>query len=225
MCFSATASFTASAILGGLGVVSLRAASGPREIPFAAIPFMFALQQFSEGIVWVALGHDAPHLGALAVQVYAFFAFVFWPAYVPWTTWLVEPGGPRRRLLMGTVVVGTGVAAWLMAALLLHPVVALPARHHLEYVGAPFLGAGTTALYLLASTASLLLSSRPGIRTFGVLVLASFALAYGFYATWFISVWCYFSGIVSVAVCLELMAKPRAMPGARGAGGFRAGAG
>ena len=209
MCFSATASFTAGAVLLGLGVVSLRSVPTPRQIPFAAIPLLFAIQQLSEGVVWLTFRYGAPQLGAIAVHIYVLFAFVLWPAYVPWTAWLVEPAGPRRRLLSATVVVGTGVAAWLMAALVLHPVVAVVSRHHLQYLSAPFLGIGATALYLVATTASLLLSSRPKVRAFGILVLVAFAAAYGFYATWFISVWCFFAGIVSAAVCLQLSIQSR----------------
>ena len=52
MCFSATASFTAGGVLLGLGTLTLRSARRSREVSFAAIPLLFAVQQLSEGIIW-----------------------------------------------------------------------------------------------------------------------------------------------------------------------------
>jgi hypothetical protein len=46
MCFSATASFSAGAFLLGLGSLTLKSARSPRERMFAAIPLLFAIQQF-----------------------------------------------------------------------------------------------------------------------------------------------------------------------------------
>ena len=51
MCFSATASFSAGAFLLGLGTLTLKSARRPRELPFAAIPLLFAIQQLSEGVI------------------------------------------------------------------------------------------------------------------------------------------------------------------------------
>ena len=49
MCFSATASFSAGTILLGLGTLTLKSARRPRELGFAAIPLLFAVQQLSCG--------------------------------------------------------------------------------------------------------------------------------------------------------------------------------
>ena len=57
MCFSATASFSAGAVLTGLGAVSLSKASSPREYPFASIPLLFGIQQITEGFVWLSMTH------------------------------------------------------------------------------------------------------------------------------------------------------------------------
>ena len=55
MCFSATASFTAGALLIALGSVTVSLAAAPRERPFAAIPLLFGLQQLIEGGIWLSL--------------------------------------------------------------------------------------------------------------------------------------------------------------------------
>ena len=38
---------------------------------------------------------------------------------------------------------------------------------------------------------------------FGVLALLSFGAAYAFYATWFISVWCFFAALLSAVIYLH----------------------
>lgn len=49
MCFSATASFTSSAVISDIGVATLAQVRHAREIPFAALPALFAVHQFAEG--------------------------------------------------------------------------------------------------------------------------------------------------------------------------------
>ena len=58
-------------------------------------------------------------------------------------------------------------------------------------------------LYLISTTVSPLLSTLRGVKVFGLLALLSFGAAYYFYATWFISVWCFFAALLSVVVYLH----------------------
>ena len=60
MCFSATASFSAGVVLIGLGTLTLRAASHPRELLLAAIPLLFGMQQVIEGAIWLTFLYEAP---------------------------------------------------------------------------------------------------------------------------------------------------------------------
>ena len=60
MCFSASASFTASAVLMPLGLYSHHLASHqerPDYKPLALVPFFFGVQQFVEGLERTALHH------------------------------------------------------------------------------------------------------------------------------------------------------------------------
>ena len=50
MCFSASASFVTAGITGAIGIVALTRVKGPREVPLAATPLLFAFQQH-RGIV------------------------------------------------------------------------------------------------------------------------------------------------------------------------------
>jgi hypothetical protein len=51
MCFSATASFSASIVIGTLGVVTFKKSKNSNLKFLGAIPFLFAVQQFTEGFV------------------------------------------------------------------------------------------------------------------------------------------------------------------------------
>jgi hypothetical protein len=60
MCFCATANFAGSAVLGAVGVATLMEVRHRRELLFAAVPTLFAIHQFTEGIVWLGLDHLIP---------------------------------------------------------------------------------------------------------------------------------------------------------------------
>ena len=64
MCFSATASLSAGTLLLGIGTLTLKSARHPRELPFAAIPILVAIQQLTEGVIWLTF----------RVSVWCFFA-------------------------------------------------------------------------------------------------------------------------------------------------------
>ena len=207
MCFSATASFSAGAILLGLGTLTLKSARRPRELPFAAIPLLFAIQQLSEGVIWLTFRYEAPQVNAVMTHVYSFFSHVLWPVYVPVAVLLIEPPGRRRRALLVFVAAGVAVGAYLLYIMVAYPVVSRPTGQHIEYVSPHFFAAAVMTLYLMSITFSLFLSTHRTVRVFGVLALSSFAAAYFFYATWFISVWCFFAALLSAVVYLHFVLR------------------
>ena len=206
MCFSATASFSAGALLLGIGTLTLKsalAAHRPRELAFAAIPLLFALQQLIEGVIWLTFSHPAPLLNAVLTHVYSFFSHVLWPVYVPIAVLLMEPEGGRRRALIAFVAAGTAAGLYLLYVLLAFPVVSRPTGQHIEYDSPHFFAAVTMTLYLLSTALSPLLSTHRMVVVFGALALLSFGAAYAFYATWFISVWCFFAALLSAVIYLH----------------------
>jgi hypothetical protein len=207
MCFSATASFTAGALLLGVGTLTIRKARQPRERPFAAIPLLFAVQQLTEGLLWLGFGWDTPQLNAVLTQVYSFFSHVLWPVYVPLAAWLLEPPGPRRRALVVVSAGGIAVGAYLLYGLFATPIVARPIGNHIDYDSSHFYVAVVITLYLTATTVSMLLSSHRVMKLFGVLALAGALAAYLFYARWFISVWCFFAAALSLVIYLHFAAR------------------
>jgi len=207
MCFSATASFTAGAFLVGVGTLTLKSVSRPRDLPFAAIPLLFAIQQLSEGVIWLTFHYEAPVLNTIMTHVYSFFSHVLWPVYVPVAVLLLEPSGWRRRALLVFVVAGVAVGGYLLYVMFAYPVFSRPIGQHIEYVSPHFFAAATMTLYLLSITFGLLLSTHRMVKAFGALALLSFAVAYYFYATWFISVWCFFAALLSVVVYLHFVLR------------------
>ncbi len=206
MCFSATASFSAGAVLLGIGTLTLRSALAlhrRRDLPFAAIPLLFAVQQLLEGVIWLTFSDEAPQLNSVMTHVYSFFSHVLWPVYVPVAVALMEPAGWRRRALVAFVAAGAAVGAYLLYVLVAFPVASRPTGPHIEYDSPHFFAAVTMTLYLLSTAISPLLSSHRMVVVFGVLALGSFSAAYAFYATWFISVWCFFAALLSAVVYLH----------------------
>ena len=207
MCFSATASFAAGALLLGLGTMTLREARDARQVPFAAIPVLFAVQQLSEGVIWWTFSHDAAPLNSVMTYLYSFFSHVLWPVYIPFAVLLMEPPGWRRTGLVAVVAIGAAVGAYLLYVLFAFSVVSQPVDQHVEYVSPHFFAALTMTLYLIATTASLMMSAHLRVRIFGVASMLAFALAYAFYARWFISVWCFFAALLSVLVFFHISAR------------------
>ncbi|MDT3706194.1 MAG: DUF6629 family protein [Thiobacillus sp.] len=215
MCFSATVSFSAGAFLLGIGTLTLKSARRPRELPFAAIPLLFAIQQLSEGVIWLTFRYEAPQLNAVMTHVYSFFSHVLWPVYVPVAVLLIEPPGWRRRALLAFVAAGVAVGGYLLYVLVTYPIVSRPIGQHIEYVSPHFFAAAAMTLYLMSTTLSPFLSTHRTVKVFGVLALLSFAAAYFFYTTWFISVWCFFAALLSTVVYLHFVLRRAERSGLR----------
>ena len=208
MCFSATASFSAGAVLLGIGVLTLKAARRPCEWPFAAIPLLFAIQQLIEGVIWLTFSADAPLLNTVLTHAYSFFSHVLWPIYLPVAVLMIEPAGARRRTLTALVLAGSAVGIYLLYVLVAFPVVSRPTGQHVEYDSPNFFAAEVMTLYLVSTTVSPLLSTLRGVKVFGALALLSFGAAYYFYATWFISVWCFFAAFLSAVIYIHFALRP-----------------
>jgi len=207
MCFSATASFTASATLIVLGTLAVRKAQTRAELPFAFIPVLFGIQQGLEGALWVGLHDHMSTLSIILTYAYSFFSHVLWPIYVPLASLAIEPAGLRRKVIAIIAIIGIAVGLYLLGLLLFLPITARVVEHHISYDSPYFYAELTMALYLLATSVSLMVSSHARVAVFGIIVFLSSAITYIFYNFWFISVWCFFSALMSAIVLWQLMAK------------------
>jgi len=213
MCFSATASFTAAALLTGAGAATLAQKPAPREIPFAAIPLIFAAHQAIEGAIWLKIGAGVSVSQCLIVP-WLIIAQVLWPAYIPASVILLDERPQRPWALWALLVAGLIVSGVLAGVLIQHPYSVTAVAEGLRYSTHHRFENQLLGLYLIAATAPLLLSHHRFVVLFGVVVLAgSIVTMIAFYEA-AASVWCFFAAIASVCVFLHQrrMAATRRAP-------------
>jgi hypothetical protein len=196
MCFSATASFIAGTALSVLGVATLRATRRKVEIPFAAIPLVFGIQQIVEGVLWLSFRFDAPQLNVAMTYLFSIFSHVLWPMFVPFSIGLLETVPWRRKAIWGFQGVGLLVGLYLLTMIVKFPVTAVAAAN-IVYISPHFYNIPVMLLYLAATCVGCFFSSDATIRLFGALALFLFALAYGFFSVALFSVWCFFAAVLS----------------------------
>jgi hypothetical protein len=212
MCFSAEASFTAGTVLLFVGAATVRRARVRSERPYAWIPVLFGVQQLLEGALWLTFPDRAPLLNTMLTHGYSLFSHVLWPIYVPVAALALETAPWRRRVLMAIAFTGSAVGLYLLAMLFKLPIVAVVKGRHILYESPHFYALAVMSLYLVGTCASLMFSSHVRVVAFGVAAFVSAVAAYVFYATWFISVWCFFAGVLSVIVLLYFTDSNRARP-------------
>jgi hypothetical protein len=203
MCFSASASFAATTGLLVVGTFTVRRVRRKSELPYAAIPLLFGIQQFIEGAIWLSFRFDVPLLNPALTSAYSLFSHVLWPACVPLAVLALEPVRWRRSVLSALFVAGAAVGLYLLLNMLRFPIISREAGGHVEYVSPHFYALVVMGAYLAGTCISGLFSSFGVVRLFGIGASLSFLAAYAAYANWFISVWCFFAAVLSVIVLLH----------------------
>lgn len=190
------------------GAATLNKAHRPAEVPFAAIPLLFGIQQIIEGILWLSFDLDAPPLKAVSTYAYSMFSHVLWPILVPISVGLLETRPLRRKFLAVFQASGIAVGLYLLYLIVRLPVTATLDRH-IVYASPHFYQLPVMSLYLAATCVSCMVSSHSLIRVFGVLALLSFGAAYWVHAAAFFSVWCFFAAILSLTIYLYFRQRSR----------------
>lgn len=214
MCLSAEVSFVAAAGLVPAGIFSMRQAwrGDRRYLPLATLPLLFGLQQFAEGVVWVAGAGQNMELIASASLFYMFFSWLAWPVWIPVLTFALET--PKRRpLFLAFVIVGAMLGAlqyfpyfahdgWLNTRFLSH-VIVYEGTELLDFVGRREF---TYAIYISVVILPLLLSSVRGVRIFGLLAFGVLVTTFTFFAYAYVSVFC-FGGAIMSSYLVWMMVK------------------
>lgn len=135
MCFSASASFSAGVVLTVIGIATIKKTHHKSQLLFASIPFVFGVQQFAEGILWITI----PKLNYFALQkmvtyIYLFFAHILWPLCVPIAILLIEKSSTRKTIQKILVVSGILVSFYLAYCLATYPVKAVIEGYHIKYI-------------------------------------------------------------------------------------------
>jgi hypothetical protein len=203
MCFSASVSLVAGTSLLVVGIVTVRKARHKDELPFAAIPLLFGVQQLIEGVIWLTFRFDSPMLNPAMTLLYSLFSHVLWPIFVPFAVLLLEPVNWRRKALAAFLAVGLGTGLYLLVGMFRFPIASRAEGGHIEYDSPHFFIGPVIAGYLAATCISMLFSSHKTVKLFGVTALLSFVASYAVYTQWFFSIWCFFAAILSGIVFLH----------------------
>src|SRR5579872_2083787 len=107
MCFSATASFAASAALLVISCITIyRTKAEGRKLMFAAIPLLFAIQQACEGLIWHSLSSNRS--ATIYTYLYLSFVFMVWPLWMPIS--IMRMNNVQNKLFFIPIAAGASVA-------------------------------------------------------------------------------------------------------------------
>lgn len=202
MCFSSAASFGASGVLLVIGTAAVVKSTGRRQLAFAAIPLIFAVQQFSEGFLWLSLQGHFPEVEIGFTHIYLFFAEILWPILIPTAFFLLEKDTNKKRYLKILVGAGLLLGFYLTFCLFTYNVKAEIYGSHITYLldyPRPLHGFGNL-IYGLVTIVPAFLSSIKGMKVFGILIIVSYLVSAFYFEHAVISVWCYFAAIISTCV-------------------------
>lgn len=203
MCFSATASFGAGAVLTAIGAVALKKTTKPQQLPFAGIPLLFAAQQFAEGFLWLSLQNsEYAAFKEPCTYLFLFFAQVFWPFWVPLSVLKLETNERKKKMLKIMFATGILVSLYFISCMMTFPVNGVIEECHIFYTfGYPVIMTPIVSVfYAMATMGSLMVSSVKGMKLFGISVFIAYLITGVFYLDYFVSVWCFFSAILSLII-------------------------
>lgn len=201
MCFSAAASYTASAVLLLSGIIALSKAKA-RTRMFAAIPLIFAIQQFTEGVTWQTL--QAGGSALISTYAYLFFVFIIWPLLVPWAALSLSTSTRERKLLRLPLAAGGVVALLaLVSALYITPITVITCNSIRYTADLPLaMGALGTIAYLIATIGPFFIVQQRHFWLMGSALTIAYLMSFIFYYQTLISVWCFFAALLSVLTLL-----------------------
>lgn len=203
MCFSTEASFGAGAVLTVVGIATFRKTHSKSQLAFAAIPFIFGVQQFIEGFVWLSLSNvDYAYLKQIPTYLFLIIAQVVWPLWIPFSIFLMEKEAKSKKLLAGLLAVGAILSLCVIYNLMTYSVKSEIVEHHIHYtlnISKWMIPLGAF-LYFLPTVISPFVSSIKRTNFLGTAILTSFLVSKLFFEQYVISVWCFFAALMSVIV-------------------------
>ena len=201
MCFSATANFVGSAVLGGIGVATLTEVKHRRELLFAAMPCLFAVHQFIEGFVWLGLdGILSPTVTRNAGAAYVLYAQGLLPFLLPLSVLLLEPTLKLRRQMLPFTILGGALMLYMLWGLIAYPLQVSMQDNSIVYVNIITTTTLIAILYVIATCGSLFFSGFRDLITLAWLNLVGLLVVMLVKRYAFTSIWCAYAAIVSVII-------------------------
>ncbi|MGD0506206.1 MAG: DUF6629 family protein [Terriglobales bacterium] len=201
MCFSATANFVGSGVLGAVGVVTLTKVKHRRELLFAALPLLFAIHQFIEGFVWLGLdGILSPTVAHDTGAAFMLYAQGLLPFLLPLSVLLFEPTAKSRQRMLPFLVLGGGTTLYILWALTAYPLELYVKGNNIVYINQATNNTAVAVLYVIATCGSLFLSKIRMMVAFGAANLAILLVVMEVKRYAFTSLWCAYAAVASVII-------------------------
>ena len=201
MCFSATANFVGSGVLGAIGAVTVTKVKHRRELLFAALPTLFAIHQFIEGFVWLGLdgilsATVAHNMGA----AFMLYAQGLLPFLLPLSVLLFEPDVNSRRRMLPFLGLGTATSLYVLWALTAYPTQVYIKGNSIVYINQATNNTVVAVLYVIATCGSLFVSKIRMMVIFGAVNLAILLIVMEYKRYAFTSLWCAYAAVASVII-------------------------
>jgi hypothetical protein len=201
MCFSATANFVGSAVLGTIGIATLSEVKHRRELLFAAMPVLFAVHQFTEGFVWLGVDHRLPSIVTHdAGAAYVLYAQGLLPFLLPLSVLLIEPTIRQRRRMLGFVTLGCLLGVYILWGLIAYPLDISAAGHGIVYLNQITTTTVVAVLYVIATCGALFFSGFRDLVVLGWLNMVGLLVVMAVRRYEFTSLWCAYAAVVSVII-------------------------
>jgi hypothetical protein len=201
VCFSATANFVGSAVLGTIGVVTLTKVKHRRELLFASLPTLFAIHQFIEGFVWLGLdGILSPKVTHDMGAAFVLYAQGLLPFLLPLSVLLFEPDRKSRRRMLPFAIIGCLTTLYMLWGLTAYPLQIFVRGNSIVYINPATNNTTLAIFYVIATCGSLFFSQVRAMVLFGAanLVILLAVMAVKRYA--FTSLWCAYAAIASIII-------------------------
>jgi hypothetical protein len=201
MCFSATANFVGSTVLGAVGVVTLTRVKHRRELLFASLPLLFAIHQFIEGFVWLGLdGILSPAVAHDMGAAFMLYAQGLLPFLLPLSVVLFEPTAQARLRMRPFLILGAGTTLYILWALTAFPTQIYIKENTIVYINQATNHEVVAVLYVIATCGSLFFSKIKPMIIFGVANLAILLIVMEVRRYAFTSLWCAYAAVASVII-------------------------
>ncbi len=201
MCFSATANFVGSGVLGAVGVATFTKVKHRRELLFAALPTLFAIHQFIEGFVWLGLdGILSPVVAHDMGAAFMLYAQGLLPFLLPLSVLIFEPDLKSRRRMLPFLVIGGATTLYILWALTAYPLQVFVKGNSIVYINQATNNTAVAVLYVIATCGSLFFSQIRMMVIFGAANLAILLAVMELKRYAFTSLWCAYAAVASVII-------------------------
>jgi hypothetical protein len=213
MCFSATANFVGSGVLGAVGVVTLTKVKHRRELLFAALPTLFAVHQFIEGFVWLGLdGILSPAVAHEMGAAFMLYAQGLLPFLLPLSVLLFEPNAKSRSRMLPFLVLGGATTLYILWALMAFPLQLYVKGKSIVYINQATNNTAVALVYVIATCGSRFFSKIKMMVIFGAANLAILLVVMEVKRYAFTSLWCAYAAVASVIILAYFWRSHRERP-------------